>query len=126
MEQDTFYSEFPRNLTIIIADAPRFHGIRQRAQQLALGFASKLKPLNGTVWYLDEPGNIVTVFLSPEKPLSNLWAWIRAPKIDPESGIIHYVPPAGLPFGYHVRAINQWNHLCYRLALGWRYQRNPG
>lgn len=114
------------NLTLIIADAPPLHGIRQRVQQLAVRFARLLSERRGRLLYIDEPGNIVTVFLSPEKPLSNLWRWIPGPKFDTETGIAHYVPPAGLPFGYHSRPVNQWNHFWYPLGLGSGYKKAAG
>jgi glycosyltransferase involved in cell wall biosynthesis len=117
--------EIPENLTLVIADAPGLHGIKQRAQQLAYGLSKALKDHNGRLYYFDEPGNIVTVFLSPEKSVSNLWNWIKGPEQD-QSGIFHYIPPAGLPFGYHSGPINQWNHFWYRVSLGTRFHRGQG
>jgi glycosyltransferase involved in cell wall biosynthesis len=116
----------PENLTLIIADAPPLYGIRQRAQQLASGLASAVGSVGGSLLYIDEPGNIVTVFLSPEKPLSNLWKWTSGPVREPGSVISHFVPPAGIPFGYHFNAINQWNHFWYRLTLGNRWRKGDG
>ena len=113
--------DLKENMTIIIADAPALHGLRQRSQHLAMRFAKLLADRNGRLLYIDEPGNIVTVFLSPEKSLSNLWRWMSGPKVEPESGIFHYVPPAGLPFAYQSGFINAWNHAGYRMGLGsWR------
>jgi len=114
--------KLPENLTVIIADAPALYGIRQRVQQIAARLAAE----SGRLFYFDEPGNIVTVFISPEKPLSNLWSWMKGPVRDRDTGIAHFVPPAGLPFGYHSRPINQWNHFWYRAALGGRYRRGDG
>jgi glycosyltransferase involved in cell wall biosynthesis len=117
----------PKDLTLIIADAPPLHGIQQRVQQLAREFERAIAPAGGKVWYFDEPGNIVTVFLSPEKPLSNLWSWIEGPHYSKEhENILHFAPPAGLPFGYHNRGINRWNHFWYRAALGPRFRRGSG
>lgn len=118
--------ELKENLTIIIADAPALHGIRQRVQHLASRFAKILSGKNGRLLYIDEPGNVITLFLSPEKPISNLWSWMSGPKIDPESGIHHYVPPAGLPFAYQSRFINLWNHAGYQTGLGSRYKKSEG
>jgi len=111
----------PENLTLIIADAPPLRGIRQRAQQLASRLASAAAGADGNLLYIDEPGNMVTVFLSPEKPLSNLWRWMSGPVRESSSAISHFVPPAGIPFGYHFSVINQWNHFCYGLTLGNRW-----
>lgn len=119
----------PDNLTLIIADAPPLAGLRQRAQQLALRFARILHEKDeqgGEVWYFDEPGNVVTVFVSPEKPLGNLWLWMRGPRKDPATGIVHFVPPAGLPFAYHSPSVNRWNHYRYRSALGSRFRPGDG
>jgi len=116
----------PDNLTVIIADAPPLKGIRQRVQQLAIRFANIMKGVNGRLLYIDEPGNIVTVFLSPEKPLSNLWTWISGPKIDSETAIHHYVPPAGFPFGYHSGPVNRWNHFWYPMGLSGRWEKGSG
>jgi len=112
-------------MTIVIADAPPLAGIRQRIQQLSDRFAKILGTSGGRLYYIDDPGNLVTVFISPEKPVSNLWSWMRNPRMD-ESGITHWIPPAELPFGYHSRPINQWNHLLYRIALGSRYRPSDG
>ncbi len=100
--------------------------MRQRVQQLALRFNRILSETGGSLLYIDEPGNVVTVFLSPEKPLGNMWSWIGGPRADPVTGIQHFVPPAGLPFGYHSPGINAWNHFWYRLTLGNRYHRSDG
>jgi glycosyltransferase involved in cell wall biosynthesis len=116
---------FPDETTIIIVDAPGLKGIRQRVQQLASRFAKIVSKNNGTVWYIDEPGNIVTVFISPEKPISNLWRWISGPEKTSDE-IRHFIPPAGLPFGYHNVGINQWNHFWYRLTLGSRFKKGNG
>jgi len=118
-------ARLPDGLTLIIADASPFHGIRQRVQQLAPRLARAVGP-TGRLLYIDEPGNIVAVFISPEKPLSNLWKWISGPVPDRATGIRHFVPPAGFPFGYHFRPVNQWNHFWYRVALGTRYRRGSG
>jgi hypothetical protein len=118
--------DLPSGLRIVIVDAPPLHGIRQRVQQLASRFSAIATSLNGEVWYFDEPGNIVTVFISPEKPLSNLWSWMKGPVRDPETGIVHFIPPAGLPFGYHVPSINNWNHAWDRITLGGRYRKSAG
>jgi glycosyltransferase involved in cell wall biosynthesis len=118
--------DLKENLTIIIADAPALHGIRQRVQHLATRLAKILAGRNGRLLYIDEPGNIVTVFLSPEKPFSNMWTWMSGPKIDPETGIYHFVPPAGLPFAYQSKFINAWNHAGYRLGLGRNFKKSHG
>ncbi len=110
--------DLPPDLTLIIADAPPFRGIRQRIQQLAIRFAGLISENGGRVIYIDEPGNIVTIFLSPEKPLSNLWSWTVGAKLDPDHGIHHFIPPAGLPFGYHSKGFNNWNHFWYRAVMG--------
>ncbi len=114
------------NTTLIIADAPPLYGIRQRVQQIARRFVGILSERNGRLLYIDEPGNFVTVFLSPEKPVSNLWSWMAGPSRDPETGILHYIPPVGLPFGYHSGSINRWNHFWYRAGLGGRYHPGDG
>jgi glycosyltransferase involved in cell wall biosynthesis len=111
------------DVTLIIADAPPLLGLTQRVQQLAIRLS---RTVEGRLWYFDEPGNIATVFLSPEKPLSNLWSWVEGPRRDPDFGALHFVPPAGLPFGYHVRWVNQWNHFWYRTMLGTRYRKAKG
>ena len=118
----------PDNLTLIIADAPPLAGLRQRAQQLALRFAGILAAGDrerGSVWYFDEPGNLLTVFISPEKPLANLWSWLSGPRVTP-GGIRRFIPPASLPFAYHSASINRWNHLWYRIALGSRFRPSEG
>jgi hypothetical protein len=116
----------PDKVTLIIADAPPLKGIRQRVQQLAARFATILSPIGGRLLYIDEPGNIVTVFISPEKPLSNLWSWTAGPVFDPETGIHHFVPPSGLPFGYHSGPVNRWNHFWNRVSLGTRFVKGDG
>lgn len=103
-----------------------FRGMRQRAHQLARGFARIAKENGGGVYYFDEPGNIVTIFLSPEKSKANLWSWVKGPCKDEETGIVHYIPPAGLPFSYHSRVINQFNHFFYRAALSGKFLRGRG
>jgi glycosyltransferase involved in cell wall biosynthesis len=113
-------------MNLIIADAPPLRGMRQRVQQLAMRFHGLLGESGGRLLYVDEPGNIVTVFLSPEKPLSNVWSWIPGLRIEPETGIPHFVPPAGLPFGYHSPCINNWNHFWYRVSLGNRFHKSNG
>ncbi|MCX6646502.1 MAG: glycosyltransferase [bacterium] len=118
------FPELKENLTIVIADAPTLQGIRQRVQHLALRFAKILAGRNGRLLYIDEPGNIVTVFFSPEKPLCNLWRWMSGPKIEPETRICRFVPPAGLPFAYQSKFINAWNHAGYRLGLGRSFKKN--
>lgn len=116
----------PVETTLIVADAPPLRGMRQRVQQLSIRFAKILAESGGRLLYMDEPGNVVTVFLSPEKPLSNLWSWISGPCRDPDTGIMHFVPPAGLPFGYHSPGINGWNHLWARVSLGTRFNPSDG
>ncbi|MFH1676712.1 MAG: hypothetical protein ABIC40_06770 [bacterium] len=113
-------------MTIIFADAPPLRGIRQRVQQLAIRFAKRLRDAGGRVYYFDEPGNFVTLFLSPEKSVSNLWSWTRSIRTDDPDGIRHFIPPAGLPFGYHNEGINRWNHFWYGIALGSRFEKGDG
>jgi len=119
-------SVLPQQTTIIIADAPPLRGIRQRVQQLASRLAKLVHTGGGQVLYIDEPGNVVTVFISPEKPLGNLWSWIAGPLTGTEPGLRHFIPPAGIPFGYHNRGINAWNHFWYRATLGPGFKRGKG
>lgn len=118
--------KLPDNLTVIVADAPPLRGIRQRVQQISSRLAKILCGVNGRLLYIDEPGNIVTVFISPEKPLSNLWSWMSGPKLDPDTGIYHYIPPAGLPFGYNSAPINRWNHFWYPIGLSGMFKKADG
>ncbi len=118
--------DLPDSLNVVIVDAPALTGIRQRVQQLAVRFSGVIQKAQRRLYYFDEPGNIITVFVSPEKPVSNMWSWIKGPVRRQDSGILHYIPPAGLPFGYHSPAINRWNHFWYRAVLGSRYRPSDG
>ncbi len=94
--------------TIIIVEGGSLRGIKQRHRQLAERFAR-----DNRVIYIEEPGNIVTVFLSKEKPLSNLWTWMSGfRRID--DNFVGWTPPPGLPFGYIYPRVNAWNHFWYR------------
>ena len=94
--------------TIIMVEGGSLRGIKQRHKQLAERFAR-----DNRVIYIEEPGNIITVFLSKEKPLSNLWAWVGGLRqIAPN--LVGWTPPPGLPFGYIYPWVNAWNHFWYR------------
>ncbi len=96
--------------TIIMLEGGSLKGIKQRHRHLAARFARQ-----NDVIYLDEPGNIITVFISREKPLSNLWSWMSG-FTELEDGIHYWTPPPGLPFGYIYPFLNTWNHFWYKVA----------
>jgi len=96
--------------TIIIVEGGSLRGIKQRHRQLAERFAR-----DNRVIYIEEPGNIITVFISKEKPLSNLWAWAGGLRRI-ANNFLGWTPPPGLPFGYIYPGINAWNHFWYRLC----------
>ena len=98
-----------RGETIIMVEGGSIKGIKQRHRQLAERFAR-----DNEVIYIDEPGNILTVFISNEKPISNLWSWISG-LIKQGENFYSWTPPPGLPFGYIFPWINKWNHFWYKI-----------
>ncbi len=96
--------------TIIILEGGSLKGIKQRHRQLAERFAR-----DNRVIYIDEPGNIITVFFSKEKPISNLWTWTGGLK-GFAPNLLNWTPPPGLPFGYIYPSWNAWNHFWYKLC----------
>jgi glycosyltransferase involved in cell wall biosynthesis len=94
--------------TIIMVEGGSLKGIKQRHRQLAERFAH-----DNRVIYIEEPGNVVTVFISKEKPFSNLWTWMGG-FVEIQDNFVAWTPPPGLPFGYIYPWVNAWNHFWYR------------
>lgn len=94
--------------TIIILEGGSIKGIKQRHLHLAERFAR-----DNQVIYIDEPGNIITVFISKEKPVSNLWSWMGGLR-EYSDNLLSWTPPPGLPFGYIYPSWNGWNHFWYK------------
>jgi glycosyltransferase involved in cell wall biosynthesis len=108
--------------TIIMLAGGSLKGIMQRHRQLALRFAR-----DNTVIYIDEPGNIITVFLTREKPISNLWSWLSGLK-KYDDNLLYWTPPPGPPFGMIYPSLNAWNHFWFRTwyrILCRRMPKNP-
>ncbi|MCD6218000.1 glycosyltransferase [bacterium] len=95
----------------VIADGSSFEAITQRVHHLA-GKLSK----DEYVLYIEEPGNIVSVFLSQEKPISNLWRWKEGLRLVRKNTYV-FTPPVMLPFGYILPSVNAFNHFIQGLFL---------
>ena len=88
----------------IIADGNSFEAITQRVHHLATNLSKE-----NYILYIEEPGNIISVFLSPEKPLANLWKWRKGLRLE-KNHIYIFTPPPLLPFGYIFPSVNAFNH----------------
>ena len=97
----------------IIADGNSFEAITQRIHHLASRLSN-----DGYVLYIEEPGNIISIFLSPEKPVANLWKWRQGLRLE-KNHIYVFSPPPMLPFGYIFPSINAFNHYIHRLILSY-------
>ena len=95
----------------VIADGSSFEAITQRIHHLA----SKLAE-DEYLLYIEEPGNIISVFLSHEKPLSNLWRWKEGLRLERPRTYV-FTPPPALPFGYIFPSVNAFNHFIQGLFL---------
>lgn len=95
----------------IIVDGQSFEAITQRVHHLA----SKLAE-DEFILYIEEPGNFISVFLSHEKPVSNLWRWKEGLRLEPPRTYV-FTPPAALPFGYIFPSVNAFNHYFQGLFL---------
>ncbi|HYE78645.1 MAG TPA: glycosyltransferase, partial [bacterium] len=100
------------DIQLVFADANSYAGgIKQRPQHLAEGLAK-----HAGLLYIEEPGNWLTVGVSPEKPRSNWSAWKAGPR-EEAPGLWVWTPPPGMPVGYWSPAINRRNHARYAAAL---------
>lgn len=99
-------------IQVVFTDGNAFAGIRQRHQHFASGLAAE----GLGILYIEEPGNWITVGLSPEKPRSNWTAWRKGPQ-EVEPNLWVWTPPPGMPVGYWSRGINLRNHRSYAEAL---------
>jgi hypothetical protein len=95
----------------IIADGNSFEAITQRVHHLAKRLAQE-----DYILYIEEPGNIISIFLSQEKPVSNLWKWFSGLRLE-QHGTYVFTPPPMLPFGYISPTINAFNHWVQGLIL---------
>ncbi|MBU1022965.1 glycosyltransferase [bacterium] len=95
----------------VIADGNSFEAITQRVHHLASRLAD-----DEYLLYIEEPGNIISVFLSHEKPVSNLWRWREGLRLE-RSRTYVFTPPAALPFGYIFPSVNAFNHFIQGLFL---------
>ena len=95
----------------IIADGNSFEAITQRIHHLASRLSKE-----DYVLYIEEPGNIISVFLSPEKPLSNMQKWRKGLRLERHRTYV-FTPPPMLPFGYIFPSINAFNHFIQGLFL---------
>lgn len=95
----------------VIADGNSFEAITQRVHHLA----KKLSE-DDYVLYIEEPGNVISVFLSHEKPISNLWRWKDGLRLERKNTYV-FTPPAMLPFGYIFPSVNAFNHFVQGLFL---------
>ncbi len=95
----------------VIADGNSFEAITQRVHHLARKLSE-----DDYVLYIEEPGNIISVFLSHEKPISNLWRWKEGLRLERKNTYV-FTPPAMLPFGYIFPSVNAFNHFIQGLFL---------
>jgi hypothetical protein len=98
-------------IKFIVADGNSFEAITQRVHHLAKRLAEE-----DYVLYIEEPGNVISVFLSHEKPISNLWRWSEGLRLV-KNRIYVFTPPALLPFGYIFPSVNAFNHFIQGLLL---------
>ena len=100
------------NIQVVMADANSYRGgIRQRPQHFAAGLARDMGVL-----YIEEPGNWLTVGISPEKPWSNWTSWRDGPR-EVDKNLWVWTPQPGIPVGYWSKTINDQNHKDYAGAL---------
>lgn len=100
------------DIQVVFTDGNSFRGgVKQRHQHLAEGLA----PFGGLL-YIEEPGNWITVGVSPEKPRSNWKAWKAGPQQEAPNLWV-WTPPPGMPVGYWSPAVNRRNHASYAAAL---------